>query len=256
MKPDGWQLDPSGAWMESVEQKIPADTTTTTTASQKEKAGWREDGVGRWYQNADGSYIKNRWKTINSSRYYFDEDGYATVGFAEIDGDEYYFSDKGVLKTKNFAIDGEVYIVNSKSVIQDVVDEWDYENGNYDVPESGNNQSSSNQNHASGNPDSTDKNTGLWQEESSSQAEEGLNRELAEQVIELVNAEREKEGRGLLSMNETLMEGCEIRAEELLEKFSHTRPDGSRCFTVLEGQYVYSTVGENIAYGRTVLKMW
>lgn len=258
--PDGWQLDPSGAWMESVGQKIPAGSTATTTASQKEKAGWREDGVGRWYQNADGSYIKNRWKTINSSRYYFDESGYVTVGFAEIDGDEYYFSDKGVLKTKNFVIDGEVYIVNSKGVIQDVVDEWDYENGNYGVPVSGSNQGSSNQNHVSGNPDSTDKNTGLWQEEGSSQAEEGLNRDLAEQVIELVNAERDKEGRAPLSMNETLMEGCEIRAEELLEAFSHTRPDGTSCFTVLKGQYAYSTVGENIAYGQTspedVMNSW
>lgn len=247
--PDGWQLDPSGAWMESVGQKIPAGSTATTTASQKEKVGWREDGVGRWYQNADGSYIKNRWKTINSSRYYFDESGYVTVGFAEIDGDEYYFSDKGVLKTKNFVIDGEVYIVNSKGVIQDVVDEWDYENGNYDVPASGSGQSG-NQNHTSAHEDGTDMNTGAWQGGTSSKEEEGLNRELAEQVIELVNAERDKEGREPLSINETLMEGCEIRAEELIETFSHTRPDGTSCFSVLQG-YAYSAVGENIAYGQT-----
>lgn len=312
--PDGWQLDPSGAWLESAGQKAPADTTTTTTASQKEKAGWREDGVGRWYQNADGSYIKNRWKTINSSRYYFDESGYVTVGFAEIDGDEYYFSDKGVLKTNDFVLEGEVYIVNSKGVIQDVVDEWDYENrssqepidyndyGDYSYDDSDDNGYTYDDNNYIYDGDSEDddsyddsgknsyphdddrseektpqndsgQNSGQPQEDkendyypsygfeyadvsygsgsSSNSISDGLNREMAESVIEIVNKERAKVGRASLSMDESLMEACEIRAEELVEKYSHTRPDGTKCFTVLRGIYAYQAVGENIARGQT-----
>ncbi len=262
--PDGWTVDSSGAWLESVGKKMPADTAkknnTTTTTSPENKAGWREDGIGRWYQNSDGSYVKNRWKTINSSRYYFDEDGYATVGFAEIDGDEYYFSEKGVLKTKDFTLDGEVYIVNSKGVILDVVDEWDYENEDYDRPSSGSSKDNGNQSGSgqSGNGQSSSQNpdnqgssqNGNSQGQNDTKAD-GLDRELAEQVVDLVNAEREKEGLNPLSINETLMECSETRSKELIEKFSHTRPDGTSCFSILDDQYEYSRVGENIAEGYT-----
>ena len=231
--PDGYRLDASGAWIQGA-----------GTAAQEKKAGWQEDNVGRWYQNSDGSYVKNRWKEINGSRYYFDESGYAAVGFADINGEEYYFSSRGVLQTKNFTIDGEGYIVNSRGVILDVVDEWDYESGQYTY-NSGNNKTTSSSNKNNNNT------TANSQKESSSAAEDGHNREYAEAVIDLVNQEREKKGLSPLEMNETLMGGCEIRAEELVEKFSHTRPDGSSCYTVVQSEYGSSYIGENIAEGYT-----
>lgn len=258
--PDGWQLDPSGAWMEHVEKKDPSVKNPDSSETKKEQAGWHEDQTGRWYQNPDGSYVKNRWKTINSSRYYFDEDGYATVGFAEIDGDEYYFSEKGVLKTKNFTLDGEVYIVNSKGVILDVVDEWDYENEEYDVPADYDNDRYDNSQSSSQGSGQSQKNESYGSGSSSNQVSDGLNREMAEQVIEIVNKEREKAGCSPLSMDDSLMEACEIRAEEIAEKFSHTRPDGTSCFSVLEGHYAYTTTGENIAEGQrtpeSVMNSW
>lgn len=233
--PDGYRVDASGAWIQEAGQG---------TEAGKKKSGWQEDNVGRWYQNSDGSYVKNRWKEINGSRYYFDESGYVTVGFAEINGEEYYFSSKGVLQTKNFTIDGEVYIVNSRGVILDAVDEWDYESSQYTY------KSGSNKTTGSSDKNSNSTATGS-QREDSSVTEDGHNREYAEAVIELVNKEREKNGLNPLEMNETLMGCCEIRAEELVEKFSHTRPDGSSCYTVAEGEYSYSAMGENIAEGYT-----
>ena len=70
----------------------------------------------------------------------------------------------------------------------------------------------------------------------------------AEEVLELVNIEREKVGIAPLELSEELIECADIRAEEIVETFSHDRPDGSSCFTILNG-ISYSTCGENIAAG-------
>lgn len=54
-----------------------------------------------------------------------------------------------------------------------------------------------------------------------------------------------------LSSTEKLQRAADIRKEELKTDFSHTRPDGTPCFTVLdECDIVYSTAGENIASGQ------
>ena len=71
--------------------------------------------------------------------------------------------------------------------------------------------------------------------------------ELERQVINLVNHERSKEGKRELQIDESLLESCDIRAEELPILFSHTRPDGSSCFSVIKT--VHSAAGENIARG-------
>lgn len=52
-----------------------------------------------------------------------------------------------------------------------------------------------------------------------------------------------------------------IRAHELRDKFSHTRPDGSDFSSILKAAGItYRSVGENIAYGQNspeaVMKGW
>lgn len=71
----------------------------------------------------------------------------------------------------------------------------------------------------------------------------------ANEVIEIVNKERAAEGLDPLSYNSTLSTAAFLRAEELVESFSHDRPDGSSCFTAVVG-YTYSNIGENIAMGQ------
>lgn len=39
-------------------------------------AEWKQDNVGWWYQNDDGSYPTNKWQEINGVQYYFGNDGY------------------------------------------------------------------------------------------------------------------------------------------------------------------------------------
>lgn len=37
---------------------------------------WKQDEVGSWYQNDDGSYSKDKWQEIDGKQYYFDRNGY------------------------------------------------------------------------------------------------------------------------------------------------------------------------------------
>lgn len=83
----------------------------------------------------------------------------------------------------------------------------------------------------------------------------------AEQVLELVNKERADAGVSALSLDDNLCKAAQVRAKEISESFSHTRPDGSSCFTVLNSYGIsYSGAGENIAYGSStssgVMKQW
>lgn len=72
-------------------------------------------------------------------------------------------------------------------------------------------------------------------------------------VVRLVNEEREKQGLETLDVDENLMELARIRAEELEEKFSHERPDGTHAAQAFSG-------GENIAGDYTspsaVMEAW
>lgn len=71
------------------------------------------------------------------------------------------------------------------------------------------------------------------------------------EVVRLVNAERAKEGLAALQMDSSLNSAAQIRAKEIVTSFSHTRPNGSNCFTVLsEAGIKYNGSGENIAYGQ------
>ncbi len=83
----------------------------------------------------------------------------------------------------------------------------------------------------------------------------------AEQVIALVNQERVAAGLEELVIDEGLCAAATIRVAEIQSLFSHTRPDGSSCFTALEDIGVqYSLAGENIAIGQAspqaVVQAW
>ena len=77
-------------------------------------------------------------------------------------------------------------------------------------------------------------------------------------VLDLVNAERAKYKLRPLSMAKDLMGEAGLRARELPSRFSHTRPNGTKYFTVMSNPGVKN--GENIAAGQTtpaqVVKAW
>lgn len=73
----------------------------------------------------------------------------------------------------------------------------------------------------------------------------------AQQVLALVNKERTSRGLNSLELGDANLNAATAqRAREIAEVNSHTRPDGTSCFTVL-GQYNVTDepVGENAAWG-------
>lgn len=82
-------------------------------------------------------------------------------------------------------------------------------------------------------------------------------------VLKRINQERKAKGLSPLKMDNTLNAAADARAKEIVKEFSHTRPNGTSCFTILdEAKYKvsYTMAGENIAAGYdsadTVMTAW
>lgn len=87
------------------------------------------------------------------------------------------------------------------------------------------------------------------------------NREFADKVIELINAERTKEGIPALQKDTTITNAADTRAKETVTLFSHQRPNETSWITALiENNVFFSAAAENIAKGQTtpaqVVKAW
>lgn len=73
----------------------------------------------------------------------------------------------------------------------------------------------------------------------------------ANQVAALVNKERAANGLNPVKMSPQLSQAADVRAVEIKQNFSHTRPDGTSCFTAITDMGItYQSVAENIAYGQ------
>ena len=71
------------------------------------------------------------------------------------------------------------------------------------------------------------------------------------EVIALVNGERQRAGLPPLAADGRVQEAAAVRAAEIAQSFSHSRPDGRNFSTALqEAGTVYRTAGENIAWGQ------
>ena len=71
-------------------------------------------------------------------------------------------------------------------------------------------------------------------------------------MLAAVNAERARVGKNALTMSAGLCNCASVRAKEIAISFSHTRPNGTSCFTVLgEVGVNYTACGENLAKGQT-----
>jgi len=71
------------------------------------------------------------------------------------------------------------------------------------------------------------------------------------EVIRLVNEERSKAGVSHLGELDELTDAANVRAKEAANRFSHTRPDGSKWRTVFDEFRIQAKYrGENLAYGQ------
>lgn len=188
---------------------------------------WKQDGNGWWWQNDDGTYPEWMWAWIDGNHdgiaenYYFDERGYLS---SETENQGVQVNADGAMIENRVACtaqlpDGRDYIpgmaINGKLVY------WEGE-----VPAE--------------RPE-VDK-----QEKETTGYEEIDPYELAYRIVDLVNEERNRKGKGELAVNEELMGAAMLRAEEISDSFSHIRPDGSSCISAISIEY--SLFGENIAW--------
>ena len=72
------------------------------------------------------------------------------------------------------------------------------------------------------------------------------------EVLRLVNVERAKVGVQPLRFADDLAASALIRAREIPIKFSHTRPNGTKCFTAMA--QIGHILGENLAGGQRTPK--
>lgn len=76
-------------------------------------------------------------------------------------------------------------------------------------------------------------------------------RSYAEQVVNLVNAERAKAGLNPLTLDKEIEGAALVRAKEIEISFAHTRPDGRSFSTALKDRGItFKSAGENIAWGQ------
>ena len=76
------------------------------------------------------------------------------------------------------------------------------------------------------------------------------NSDIVSQVVTIMNTERANNGVGPITESTQLSQMAQVRAQEIVSLFSHTRPNGTSCFTIFtEYGYAYVTCGENIAAG-------
>ena len=73
----------------------------------------------------------------------------------------------------------------------------------------------------------------------------------ADEVLRLTNIERANVGVEALDKMQVLAQAADVRANEIIVSFDHTRPDGRKFSTVLDELNVpYTTAGENLAKGQ------
>ncbi len=79
-------------------------------------------------------------------------------------------------------------------------------------------------------------------------------------VVELVNAERAKNGLSPLTVRNDLAEYAQLRSTEIVDKFAHERPNGGNPLTYVMGLSGIHAAGENIAWGQSspeaVMNAW
>ena len=80
----------------------------------------------------------------------------------------------------------------------------------------------------------------------------GSAKEYIQDILRLTNQYRKEKGIAALLLDSKLSSAAQKRATELVSTPSHTRPNGTSCFTVLDEYGIDSwSCGENIAYGQS-----
>lgn len=178
------------------------------------KEGWIQYG-GKWYYLNDyGVMLANTWAWIDGNKdgmaecYLFDPSGAAYIGTATPDG---YVVDTNGAWTVNGTLQQKAVSTTSTGS--------GYSGTSTTGTSSGGSSTTSTNTTTTTTTSSQSVVTGSWEDLGA----EEFNR----QLFELINEYRASKGLDEYEYSDALAEAATIRAEECVEKYSHTRPDGS-----------------------------
>lgn len=231
---DGWMLYDAVYEIDGAIYGFAPDGCMITGWFYADEVGWfyfNSDGsayngwlyyCGCWYYLEDGYAYADDTYNINGANYRFTPDGAMVTGwYSDSYGRWYYYNTDGAAYHGWLSYNGSWYYIDNGFM---------YANGTYIID---------------GKSSRFDAN-GIWL------GYETGNASFTQQVADLVNQERAKVGLSPLTFDAELSRAAQIRANEIKTKFSHTRPNGTSCFTVLDECGIdYWGCGENIAYGDT-----
>lgn len=196
-------------------------------------AGWTRTQTGQWtFQGENGSLTG--WQMLGEKWYYFSADGIMQTGWLKLGDTWYYLDTSGAMKTGWQKIGSQWYFLNGSGAMQTGWMDW---NGcRYYFKPDGSMAVGSQT--IQGQEYRFDAGGALLESPDS----------MAQKVLDLVNAHRKEAGLAPLELDAQLNQAAAVRAKESAQNFSHTRPNGQSCFTILdEMQIDYGSAGENIA---------
>ncbi len=100
---------------EQPDKETPDVDEPETEEPQPVLQGLVRDEDGNRYYYKDGVKLKNTWKTVNGSKYYFGKTGKAYVGKKKVGKATYYFAQNGKRKTGWRTINGKKYYFSPKN---------------------------------------------------------------------------------------------------------------------------------------------
>ena len=243
-------------------------------------SGWQQNNTGWWYAtNADNTnWYSSGWQWIDGNGdgiaecYYFDANGYMLANTTTPDG---YTVDanggwiqNGSLQTKSAAglassgQGGSSVIITNNSGRYSGASDSSLSAGASTSTSSGSGSGSGTVTIHSGSGSSSSSSSSSKSDSYDDDDDVDFNYDdekdfsnYAKECFDLINKERVANGLDELEWDDTIAEACDIRAQELPEKFSHLRPDGELCFTAFDEVGIeLSAKAENIAEGYSTPK--
>lgn len=216
-------------------------------------AEWCHNSQGWWYGTnvTYTDWYKSCWQWIDGNGdgvaecYYFNADGYMLANTTTPDG--YTVNADGA-----WVQGGSVQIKTSGIPAVNIATSVNYQDSNQSTTVSNNTWSSG----------SYAGNGYQWSNNKTEDSENNTDfSDYARECFDLINKQRAKNGVDELEWDDTIAEACDIRAEELVERFSHLRPNGELCFTAFDEVGIeLSGEAENIAEGystpKAAVKAW
>lgn len=203
----------SGSWKKS------GTTKKFIFSNGKAAKGWQLI-AGKWYCfSSSGKMLKNTFKATNGKKYYLGKSGTLKTGWITKNGKKYYCVSGGGIAKGWTTIGAKEYYFTKSGVLA--------------------------KNRYIDNKHLNKK--GYWDGKIKSGSSIGTVKD-TRTLLSLVNKARNKVGAGALKWDSGLAATARLRAVEIKRLFSHTRPNGTICFTAFP-KYL-NGAGENIAYGQ------